>query len=111
MSLKIPTVLIDEEPYKYILAEVVSGDGDAVTVVRAKPQHGFPYHKDILAALRKEPHVESAECKGGGYLGVSHERMTVTAWGFSTAYGRPDLDEVMAVLKEGLPGYKIVFHP
>lgn len=105
MSLNVPSVVIDDDPYKYILAKIVDVAGDECFVVRARQKEGFAFHKNILAALRTEPRVKDATCVGGGRIAIDHEHMTIRVGDTSSDFGEPDYRLVREVLEANFPGF------
>ncbi|MEY4722947.1 MAG: hypothetical protein RLZZ324_460 [Candidatus Parcubacteria bacterium] len=103
-----PEVVIDADPYKFIVAAVTCGD-EKKTVVRARDKASCPQHADIAAALTKELHdagIDAAvRLKGGGFM-----RMTATAivlFGRSTQYGRDFRPITVRTIEDAMKGVMV----
>jgi len=104
-------VAIDpRDGYKFIVAIVSDGNGNARKVVRANQD--CVLHHEIYALLRQE--VKSLDpnarcsCIGGGRIEIDLDVRTIKLWADSGEFGKePDRQETVRILSGAFPEFQV----
>ncbi|XP_064650128.1 14 kDa phosphohistidine phosphatase-like [Lineus longissimus] len=100
-------VEIEEGTFKYVLIKVK----DRSTKQFKHIVRGFcwaDFHADIYEDVEEKLHKEGVQCScpGGGRIKHSPSSKTISVYGYSQGYGRPDHSITVEILKKHYPQYE-----
>ena len=108
-------VIMDEYPYKYVVAEIDCKDQKDFYLAASEKSTHIQVAGDLKNKLCERKELDKTKLYkfyrdgiiGGGKININREKKSITTWDYSRSYGAVDTILVKKILDKNFPDYEI----